>query len=828
MSVYLNDTFTEAVNPTALSSHTSENGATYLQVGTSAAGVPDIFNSIGGAVGIGTPAGPSLWRASSVAPKADQTIFASMLYFDTSYHFAGIGARVAADGSQGYFMLYNKDTLSFELYRYINLAFSGAPLASYSFALTLSASTDIALKVVGTGTTVTVQMLVAGAVVATFADTDAARVVLPGYPAMYWNGTNPGQGLFFDSLSAQDVAPAAASAIVVTGAASGTTGTTTSLRVSTDNALAGLQSEVVTFADGAGGSFNPTSVTLDATTGFAFVTYTPTVTLGARTVSATGTPMLTAASYSYTVTAQVPASALTLTGPSSVVVGSQANITVGANQPLTGSQSLTITLADSDSGSFGAQNIVLNASMQSVQLIYTPSSIGSHTLTASATGTPTVTNATLTFPVTIVQPIFLNNTLNVYEVGTNRQFTTTDAVCNFINNRDLVTSNANVLVNVFNSLPLTIGYSLNTDETHRVTWQPAPGTGYADLEAANSARAYPTVGIELTIANNVFFRGATTMRGIRINSTTENANGAIYFGGLGSGRGIGRMDKCFVIHAALTGPAIGAQYELDITNSIFIRTSGTGTLVSAFQVGSSGCTFQAKSPGVVTLAFVTGQVPNTDIRNNVFLNCGSSPVSVSQGFAGYVNNYTNVVTTTADPSMIVDTVNSFVQNLVSDLRPASPGAIIGKGDFKAASVNDNYGNNRGLTPDAGALQLVPAMPLPVLVITSQVLDGQNITYSGTTTNTPTSGTITISPAVTPNSATALGPKAVTIGTNTFTVSFSDISPGNYDVPVITGTNAGGTYGGSGGNGFTVIGITGNPEAANARLSIIGAMLLPSA
>ena len=148
----------------------------------------------------------------------------------------------------------------------------------------------------------------------------------------------------------------------------------------------------------------------------------------------------------------------------------------------------------------------------------------------------------------------------------------------------------------------------------------------------------------------------------------------------------------------------------------------------------------------------------------------------------------------------------------SDLRPSVGSALLGAASASAISTNDIRGNNRGATPDVGAVQLNPAPALPTGTITSQTLNGQILTISGTTTNVPTSGSISIAVGSPANGAVAIGSTALTLGSGTFTVTISGISPGNYSTPSITLTNTGGTGIVTGASSFVINGISGNPIA----------------
>ena len=119
-------------------------------------------------------------------------------------------------------------------------------------------------------------------------------------------------------------------------------------------------------------------------------------------------------------------------------------------------------------------------------------------------------------------------------------------------------------------------------------------------------------------------------------------------------------------------------------------------------------------------------------------------------------------------------------------------------------------NDSGLTNPSSISYT--AVSVPTAAIDNIAKNGQNVTYSGTTTGTPTSALATVPVGGTPNGAVEAGPSSVTLGTNTFTVTFSNMRPGNYAAPVITVTNAAGTTGATGGSAVTIVGISCNFQA----------------
>lgn len=92
------------------------------------------------------------------------------------------------------------------------------------------------------------------------------------------------------------------------------------------------------------------------------------------------------------------ATAVTLTvSAASTAVGSPVTVTVSTNSPLTGTQSESITLTAPVAGTWSTNPVTLNATTGTVTPTFTPSAAGSGNITASATGTPTLTGATVAY-----------------------------------------------------------------------------------------------------------------------------------------------------------------------------------------------------------------------------------------------------------------------------------------------------------------------------------------------------------------------------------------------------------------------------------------------
>lgn len=192
-------------------------------------------------------------------------------------------------------------------------------------------------------------------------------------------------------------AVAEASTVLVTGLSTGSIGYGITLTVTTDSVLTGGETESIALSDGASGTFSPSSLSLNSTSTSLTTVYTPVGSAGARTVTATptGTPTITAGTLAITTT--LPATAVTVSGATLGVAGVAQPLTIGTDRILTGSHSETITFSDAAGGGFSPSSIILDSSTASAIVTYTPNStLATRTVTATASGTPTLTAGTIT------------------------------------------------------------------------------------------------------------------------------------------------------------------------------------------------------------------------------------------------------------------------------------------------------------------------------------------------------------------------------------------------------------------------------------------------
>lgn len=426
-------------------------------------------------------------------------------------------------------------------------------------------------------------------------------------------------------------------------------------------------------------------------------------------------------------------------------------------------------------------------------------------------------------------------TITYEEIGPGKTHANLKTFATWLQSQNLVTQDKIVVGRVFaNQGPTDLNVCLLYPQTFSSSCycivEPAPGLGVNELDPTG-ALDYGTQGIELTVNYTPgYFRigHGVELRDFRINCTgTGSASHAgIYIGphtnAIANNVRNATLTRCRIKSAmtiADTYTVYTGQWgaPVAVTDNLFIHdtaASAGGGYAAMIGLNSSfqRNTFVRRNGAVGTSA---GRVAYAEctVRDNVFIDAGSTPIVRTSNPATCSNNFSNTAIVGTATGFLVDTASSGVANKASDLRPADAGPLIGAASSASVSVNDIRGNNRGLSPDIGAVQLSPAIALPTCEITSQTLHGQSLVISGTTTGTVVSGTVTLPVAATPNGATAIGPVALTLGSGTFSVTLSNIVPGNYAAPEVRVANTGGASAiALGGSAITILGISGSPEA----------------
>lgn len=383
MSIFFNDTFTEAAT-TLLTAHTSNSGHAWSGFAGNFSPAPSVFTTFGGVVGAGNAAA-SVWRSSIIAPTIDVSV-SQLWYIDSpaSATVWGPAARLNAAGNAGYAAVYSRTASAWVIVR-IGASLATTTLATSSTVTYSTTNTpSVEFIVTGSGATVTLVLKVGGSTLITATDTDAARITTAGFTG-FWMACDVAQGAFLNSMSSDDLASAAATAVTMTGPTSGTVGSpSTNFTVGANGTITGTV--VVTPSDGgAGGTFTPTTVSISSGTPTATFTYTPS-SAGAKTISVTNNGGLTNPSnITYTATSTA-ATALSLTGPTTGISGDpSSNFTVTANGTLAGS--VTVTPSDSGGGgTFSPTTVALGPGTTTGTFTYTPGSAGAKSISITNTG----------------------------------------------------------------------------------------------------------------------------------------------------------------------------------------------------------------------------------------------------------------------------------------------------------------------------------------------------------------------------------------------------------------------------------------------------------
>lgn len=424
---------------------------------------------------------------------------------------------------------------------------------------------------------------------------------------------------------------------------------------------------------------------------------------------------------------------------------------------------------------------------------------------AAFNGFAVTNNSTAVVP---ANPPPISSVINIKTAGAGWDFPTVAALDAYIASLDCVALGKLTVIYVYDNMDVSgrMFAPATHNDSNYVVMYPAIGQGVND-GTTNDAGNYGTTGVMLTM-NDTFTVGfGMSVQGFRCRGT--GANTMLQFN---PGRSPGKNAEFKYNRVWLTasGQAMfSSQYNALChchDNYFLFDGSATGNLWNTYgQIDAQRNTFVRKNGGAGTGNLVQGA--NNTFRDNVVIGFGADVLNGVGNFANRANNYVDSVQTTPDAALIYGSTASLVIS-VDDVRPAIGSPLIGGGSSTSVSTNDVKGDNRGVTPDAGAFQKTAAMPLPTGTVTEQRMDGASLIISGTTTNNPTSGKITLSPANPGNGAVSVGPVDLVLGTNVFSVSandLNDLAPGNY---IVTGTltNAGGTTLIQGSSAFEIVGM----------------------
>jgi hypothetical protein len=389
------------------------------------------------------------------------------------------------------------------------------------------------------------------------------------------------------------------------------------------------------------------------------------------------------------------------------------------------------------------------------------------------------------------KPVVPGHVVVVFGDSAGDDFSTEAALNNYVNNLNCVDLNKSVMVYLRKNLNLTdrqFGPTLS-DDTRFVKFRPYPGVGYSELEADTAAGQYGNQGVELLLNNPGGFRAGCDVAGFRVNisASANSPYQILYFrrDGWGQGGNVAKFHHNRVMCNSTSKIGGSGEYAIAgvVEDNLFIvNADNTKPIWSSSSGGQFNRNTVVRLNGAVGVTAIEGF---SGAYDNVYAGCGGNP----QGGVAGSNNYTDTALSVA--STTTTYVAGGVFQSWANYRPRAGTAIIGGATEGAKSKNDNNDNNRGLTPDAGAFQLTPAIALPQGQITLQQMDGQTLKLSISTVGTVASALVTLTPANPGNGASGVGPVAMTLGTNSATLEIDDVSAGNYLAPTITLSNAGG-------------------------------------
>jgi hypothetical protein len=402
--------------------------------------------------------------------------------------------------------------------------------------------------------------------------------------------------------------------------------------------------------------------------------------------------------------------------------------------------------------------------------------------------------------------------IRVVPYGAGQTLQTVAQLASYTAAQNLVAAQEMLIIECYEGFALTANLRVGTSSTaFYCIIRPVPGLAENDFHP-DGPFDVGTEGLAITVSSNLKIQRGVVIEGFRVNVI---GSGVMSFGGPNPNGASLPAAICGIRRSRIVADTSNAscvamgEYNIGnvFTDNLVVRVSGVSTVGSNTSTTFSRNTFVALNDAVGAILNTTS---SARIENNAFVNVGDTPyVGTSGTISG---NYTNIAMATARAGFTVDTVNPFVVSDTSDFRPAAGSPLLGNATDSAKSINDARGNNRGLDPDVGAVQLVPAVPLPTGSITSQPApDGQTMDGSFTYVGVVDSITVVAAPADTTSGA------QINNGTATFaagagTYSLVDIEPGNYTF-TITLFNSGGSAVVSGTQPFSVIGISGEPAAA---------------
>lgn len=360
----------------------------------------------------------------------------------------------------------------------------------------------------------------------------------------------------------------------------------------------------------------------------------------------------------------------------------------------------------------------------------------------------------------------------------------------------------------------------NTGPSNKIILQAAPGASYSDNASVsnnpfpgdyNDGRASITMTAEAFRKFMILVEiPYTEIRGLDIRQLGTTNENALKFSDVAND---GWVDRC-IIDSVGSGsyfsPLLIDGQNVRVTSTLIVHRSsvwyavGLGTKTSVLE------NVQVVRPSNFTKGNFAFSVASD---GNKFVNCSAF------GFDEFVNQ-PNAFPSVGSNNACSGTINfgtnnkqnlnaaDQLVNTLSDFRTKAGSALIDAG-IPPSSYNTlapNGVRQQGTSADIGAWEFPNALVAPSATVTAISVTGRNVTISGTTTGVPTSGIATVSPSATPyNSAVTSSPVTVTLGSGTFTVTFSNLNVGEYNLQYQV-TNAGYTTNGQNSLGsFSIVG-----------------------
>lgn len=281
---------------------------------------------------------------------------------------------------------------------------------------------------------------------------------------------------------------------------------------------------------------------------------------------------------------------------------------------------------------------------------------------------------------------------------------------------------------------------------------------YVTIEGIQVSNGGSGGGTGLSITGGV-------ITGVVVDRCLVEQNKTATSGAYGAGVANGKMiDTVIILNGvSSSGVAIGGNATGICDGLTIMRPHDKAAAGNGFEGSVSGCRIQ-----------------NCLVDNLSNFSNRSDFVGSHNAFSGTTvpfgtGNMTNVDMTTV--------FQNNASNATADARTKTGAPTINQGTSPISGNVYTINGNRqqGTAADIGAWEYPEAVQAPIATITSITVSGTTVTISGTTSGTPTSGTGTISPTSDAfNNAVAQGPTSLTLGSGTFTITYTGVRVGKYN------------------------------------------------